>query len=114
MGVDVELLVQAGALGLLFFVLWAFVFRVMPDNRKAYDKMQENFIAAIERHEKGHRDEMTTICNAHERSLDKVTAGHDARTKMLIEMKQQIKVSTDLTKAALRSPSARTRRGDAG
>lgn len=114
MGLDVELLVQAGALGLLFFVLWAFIFRVMPENRKANELLQENFISAIERHEVGHRDEITTIVKSHERALDKATAGQEARTAMLAEMKTHMKAQTDLIKSVMRAPSSRTRRGDSG
>ena len=67
----VAVIVQTGAVGLLFFVIWAVVFKAMPENRNAITTLQENFIDAVERHEDSHREEVKTIIEGHKEAVSR-------------------------------------------
>ena len=44
-----SIVVQAGAIGVLIFGIWILGFKVIPENRKAMDMIQTNFLTAPDR-----------------------------------------------------------------
>ena len=92
----IALIVQTGAVGLAGFIVWVIAFKALPENRKAINQLQDNFIAAIERHEESHRAEVKTIVDAH-------TQGQDERLRMLNTMQQDMAKQTEILRSTARS-----------
>ena len=114
-----SIVVQAGAIGVLIFGIWILGFKVIPENRKAMDMIQTNFLTALRDHEDGHRTEVNTLIEGHKTAVDRISQGQDERLKMLDGVARTVdKVSarldtqTNLLMTVIRNPNERTRSSD--
>ena len=101
-----DLVIQAGALGLLALVIVLIVVHILPEERKARRENTDMFIhameqnmAMIERHEESHRVEISNILAAHQAAVEKMATDGNARLQLLNEVRTEMRVHTREMKA---------------
>jgi len=96
----VSIIVQAGSLGALLFVIWAIVFKVLPELTRFIESAQQRFAETIKTHEDDHRAEVRTLIDAHKEGLDKVAAAAERNTDAVMSMQHQLAAQSELLRAA--------------